>query len=270
MTASTRYRFQDHPFHLVTPSPWPICVSFSLFNLTNSLVLSLHKFIYTSVGLWCSVIISLWCLSLWFRDITSEASYLGNHTSAVQKGLNVGFILFIISEALFFMSIFWAYFHSNLKPGIELGGEWPPMGIEPINPFELPLLNSVLLLSSGATVTYSHHSLIYGNRKQAIWSCYATIILATCFTGFQLIEYSVSSFTLSDGIFGSCFFFGTGFHGLHVLIGTIFIGVELIRLLAYQLTSNHHSGFESSILYWHFVDIIWLILYGVFYLGGIY
>src|SRR6266705_1596607 len=116
------------------------------------------------------------------------------------------------------------------------------MGIEAINPFELPLLNSVLLLSSGATITYSHHSLIYGNRKQALYGCYLTIILATSFTLLQLIEYKVSSFTISDGIFGSCFFFGTGFHGLHVLIGTIFIAVELIRLLVYQLSSNHNSG----------------------------
>ena len=145
-------------------------------------------------------------------------TFLGNHTLAVQKGLNLGVILFIVSEALFFMAIFWAFFHSALTPTVELGAQWPPLGIEPVNPFELPLLNTVILLSSGATITYAHHSLIQGDRKGSLYGSIATVILALIFTGFQGLEYSVSSFTISDGAFGTCFFFGTGFHGLVSLI----------------------------------------------------
>ena len=208
-------------------------------------------------------------MSLWFRDVISEGTYLGNHTLAVQRGLNMGVALFIVSEALFFLGIFWAYFHSALSPTVELGAHWPPMGIESINPFELPLLNTIILLSSGVTVTYAHHSLIQGNRKGALYGTLYTIILALVFTGFQGVEYTVSSFTISDGTFGSCFYFGTGFHGIHVMIGTAFIAVGLWRMLAYHLTDNHHLGFESSILYWHFVDVVWLFLYiSVYYWGS--
>lgn len=137
-------------------------------------------------------------------------TYLGNHTLAVQQGLNMGVALFIVSEALFFLAIFWAFFHSALSPTVELGAQWPPKGIEAINPFELPLLNTVILLSSGVTVTYAHHSLIQGNRSGALNGLLATVILAVVFTGFQGVEYTVSSFTISDGIFGSSFYFGTG------------------------------------------------------------
>jgi Heme/copper-type cytochrome/quinol oxidase, subunit 3 len=137
---------------------------------------------------------------------------------AVQKGLNIGIILFIVSEALFFLAIFWAFFHSAMAPSVELGGQWPPLGIEPVNPFELPLLNTVILLSSGATITYGHHSLIHGDRKGALYGTIATVLLAIIFTVFQGIEYNVSSFTISDGAFGTCFFFGTGFHGFNCYI----------------------------------------------------
>lgn len=140
---------------------------------------------------------------------------------AVQKGLRLGFLLFVVSEGLFFMAIFWAYFHSALTPTVELGTQWPPAGIEPVNPFELPLLNSVILLSSASTITYAHHYLIKGDRKHSLYGTLLTIILAVIFTIFQGVEYNVSSFTISDGVFGSCFFFATGFHGLHVIIGFV-------------------------------------------------
>ena len=181
----------------------------------------------------------------------------------------MGVALFIVSEALFFVAIFWTFFHSALSPTVELGAMWPPMGIEAINPFELPLLNTVILLSSGVTVTYAHHSLIQGDRSGALYGLVFTIILAVIFTGLQGVEYSVSSFTISDGAFGSCFYFGTGFHGLHVMIGTAFLAVGLWRLLAYHLTDNHHLGLEAGILYWHFVDIVWLFLYiSIYYWGS--
>jgi cytochrome c oxidase subunit 3 len=208
-------------------------------------------------------------MSFWWRDVISEGTYLGNHTLAVQRGLNMGVALFIVSEALFFLAIFWTFFHSALSPTVELGAQWPPMGIEAINPFELPLLNTVILLSSGFTVTYAHHSLIQGDRKASLYALVATVLLALVFTGFQGVEYTVSSFTISDGTFGSCFYFGTGFHGLHVIIGTAFLAVGLWRVLAYHLTNHHHLGLESGILYWHFVDVVWLFLYiSIYYWGS--
>jgi cytochrome c oxidase subunit 3 len=142
------------------------------------------------------------------------------------------------------------------------------MGIEPVNPFELPLLNTVILLSSGATITYAHHSLIKGERKGALYGSIFTVLLALIFTFFQGVEYSVSSFTISDGVFGTCFFFGTGFHGLHVIIGTIFLSVALWRIYSYHLTDHHHLGYEAGILYWHFVDVVWLFLYVSMYYWG--
>lgn len=269
MTNSIRSQFQAHPFHLVSPSPWPLYTCIALLTLTTSGVLTMHGFSVAAPFLSFAFLSLILSMSFWWRDIISEGTYLGNHTLAVQRGLNTGVALFIISEALFFLAIFWAYFHSGLSPTIELGGHWPPMGIVAINPFELPLLNTVILLSSGFTVTYAHHSVIQGDRKGSLYGLIATVFLAAIFTLFQGVEYNVSSFTLSDGIFGSCFYFGTGFHGLHVMIGTAFISVGLWRVLAYHSTDNHHLGLESSILYWHFVDVVWLALYiSIYYWGS--
>jgi cytochrome c oxidase subunit 3 len=269
MTNLVRSNFQAHPFHLVSPSPWPFFTSITLLNLTISTAFSMHNFIYSYFFLYIALGLVISSMSFWFRDVISESTYIGDHTLAVQKGLNFGIILFIVSEALFFMAIFWAFFHSALTPTVELGAQWPPIGIEPINPFELPLLNTVILLSSGATITFGHHSIIQGKRAGALFGSIATIILAIIFTGLQWIEYSVSSFTISDGIFGTSFFFGTGFHGLHVIIGTIFLGVALWRTFAYHLTDHHHLGLEGGILYWHFVDVVWLFLYiSIYYWGS--
>lgn len=264
-----RSNFQGHPFHLVSPSPWPILTCISLLTLTTAGVLTMHGFVNAEYWLLSSLICLVSSMSFWFRDVIAEGTYLGNHTLAVQRGLNMGVALFIVSEALFFLAIFWAYFHSALSPTVELGAQWPPLGIEAINAFELPLLNTVLLLGSGVTITYSHHSLIQGNRNGALLGAIFTIFLAMIFTAFQGVEYSVSSFTISDGVFGSCFYFGTGFHGLHVIIGTIFLAVGFWRILSYHLTENHHLGFESGILYWHFVDVVWLFLFlSVYYWGS--
>ena len=260
--------YQAHPYHLVSPSPWPILTSISLLVLTTSGVLSMHNFINTPYIFFIALFLVCSSMSFWFRDVISEGTYKGNHTLAVQKGIYIGVVLFIISEVFFFLAIFWAYFHSGLSPDVEVGAEWPPMGIQAIDPFELPLLNTVLLLSSGFTVTYAHHSLIKGDRANTLYGLVYTIILAAIFTTLQGIEYNVSSFTISDGVFGSCFYFGTGFHGLHVIIGTIFLATALWRILAYHLTDNHHLGFESGILYWHFVDIVWLFLYVFIYYWG--
>jgi cytochrome c oxidase subunit 3 len=169
----------------------------------------------------------------------------------VQKGLTMGVSLFIVTEIFFFMSIFWAYFHSSLAPTVELGSQWPPVGVTALNPMTVPLLNTVLLLSSGATVTYAHHALIEGNRRAAIVGAGLTILLAVMFTALQGLEYMEADFTIADGVYGSCFFFSTGFHGFHVIVGTAFIAVAFFRIINYHFTAEHHMGLESSILYWH-------------------
>lgn len=237
--------------------------------MTTTGVLSMHDFSSAYIVFFISFFSLPYVMSLWFRDIIAEATYLGHHTLAVQRGLNLGVALFIVSEALFFLAIFWAFFHSSLSPNIEIGTSWPPMGTQAINPLELPLFNTVILLSSGIVVTYAHHSFINGDRVATVRGLLATLALAIYFTILQGTEYSVSSFTLSDSVYGSCFYFGTGFHGLHVIVGTLFLAVAMWRVWAYHLTENHHLGYESAILYWHFVDIVWLILYvSVYYWGS--
>jgi cytochrome c oxidase subunit 3 len=188
--------------------------SISLLSLTTSAVLLFHGFAYVEYNLMMSLTSLILAMSFWWRDVVAEGTYLGHHTLAVQRGLNLGVGLFIVSEALFFLAIYWTFYHSALSPAVELGAMWPPLGIEAIDPFELPLINTVLLLASGFTVTYAHHFLINGKRGKALYGLLYTIILATIFTALQGVEYSVSSFTISDGAFGSSFYFGTGFQGL--------------------------------------------------------
>ena len=239
-----RTAFQFHPYHLVDPSPWPLITSFALLTLTLSAVMYFNGYANGGTLLSLGFLATLFAMILWFRDVAAEGSFMGNHTFAVQKGLNLGVALFIVSEVFFFISIFWAYFHSALAPTVELGAHWPPAGIDPLNPFEIPLLNTIILLSSGATVTYAHHSLIQGNRKGVLLGILLTVFLALIFTGLQGLEYYEAPFTLSDGAYGSTFFFATGFHGLHVIIGTLFIAVAFFRILSYHLTDHHHLGFE--------------------------
>ncbi|CCJ32489.1 cytochrome c oxidase subunit 3, partial (mitochondrion) [Pneumocystis jirovecii] len=255
-----------HPYHLVNSSPWPLVCSFSLLSLALSSVLLFQG----STGIWfvLSLLSVVGSVVFWFRDVIAEGSYEGSHTSSVQTGLNIGVILFIISEVFFFVSIFWAFFHCALSPAVELGMQWPPKGLQAVNPWELPLLNTVILLSSGGTVTYAHHSLLQGQWSNALIGLSLTLLLALAFTLLQGVEYYLSSFTISDGVFGSCFYFSTGFHGLHVLVGAIFLSVGLWRIWNYHFNDKHHLGLESAILYWHFVDIVWLFLFISIYWWG--
>jgi cytochrome c oxidase subunit 3 len=262
-------KFQYFPFHLVTPSPWPILLSFSLLNLTVGAVLYMHGFLNGGIVLTTGFTLTASGMTLWFRDVITEGTYLGDHTKEVRHGLMIGVLLFIVSEVFAFLSVFWAFFHSSLSPAVEIGGSWPPMGITPLDPFAIPLLNTFLLLSSGAFITYAHHALIAGNRKAAIDGVFLTLVLAIAFTLLQYYEYSEAGFSMSDGVYGSAFFASTGLHGLHVIVGTLFILVGYIRLINYQLTNSTHQGFEASILYWHFVDVVWLFLFvAVYFWGG--
>ena len=269
MIALDKNRFQSHPYHLVDPSPWPISMSFALLVLTVSAVLYMQGFKFGGYLLNLGVILVSTGMGLWFRDIIVESTYLGHHTEQVKRGLTIGIALFIVSELMAFLSIFWAYFHSSLSPSVEIGGTWPPLGIETLDPLAIPLLNTILLLSSGAFITYGHHALIQGDRKGAILGTFLTIVLAIIFTSLQYYEYSEAAFTISDSVFGSAFYCSTGLHGLHVIVGTIFILVGFIRIVNYHLSNTHHLGYEASILYWHFVDVVWLFLFiAVYYWGG--
>lgn len=269
MNKINRNQFQSFPYHLVDPSPWPLLVSFSLLSLTLGAVMYMQGFTYGGYLISLGFTLTVSGMILWFRDIITEGTYLGHHTIQVQKGLSIGVVLFIISEVFAFLSVFWAFFHSSLSPTIEIGGVWPPQGITPLDPFAIPLLNTILLLSSGAFVTYGHHALIQGDRRGAILGTLLTIIFAIIFTALQYYEYSESSFTMSDSVYGTVFYASTGLHGLHVIIGTLFILVGFIRIINYHLTDTHHQGHEAAILYWHFVDVVWLFLFiAVYYWGG--
>lgn len=266
--STLKKQFQPHPYHMVDVSPWPLLTSFAVLTMMISAVLYFNNLQNSGILLSMGLTRTFFAFVLWFRDITTEGTYLGDHTLIVQKGLTMGVALFIVTEAFFFLSIFWRYFHSSLSPTVELGSHWPPAGIEALNPFAIPLLNTILLLSSGATVTYAHHALIEGDRKATLLGTTMTLVFAILFTALQGVEYVNAGFTIADGAYGSCFFFSTGFHGLHVIIGTAFIGVAFFRIIQYHLTDHHHLGFESSILYWHFVDVIWLFLYVSIYWWG--
>ena len=263
-----RYQFQFHPFHLVEASPWPLLTANATLSMMIGAVLYFNGIAHGSTLVTLGFLATLFALILWFRDVTTEGTYLGDHTLMVQKGLTMGVSLFIVTEIFFFLSIFWAYFHSSLAPTVELGSQWPPVGVTALNPMTVPLLNTVLLLSSGATVTYAHHALIEGNRRAAIVGAGLTILLAVMFTALQGLEYMEADFTIADGVYGSCFFFSTGFHGFHVIVGTAFIAVAFFRIINYHFTAEHHMGLESSILYWHFVDVVWLFLYAAVYWWG--
>ena len=260
---------RKHPFHLVDPSPWPIFASFAAFLSTVGGVMYMHA--YSGGGLVLSLGQSmiLYSMFVWWRDVVRESTYEGHHTSLVQYGLRYGMILFIVSEVMFFLAFFWAFFHSSLAPSVEIGAVWPPKGIVVLNPWEIPFLNTMILLSSGAAVTWAHHAILAGQRQQAIIGLTLTVLLAVFFTGFQGYEYLEAPFTISDGIYGSTFFLATGFHGFHVFIGTVFLLVCLIRYIQYHFTKKHHFGFEAAAWYWHFVDVVWLFLFvSIYYWGG--
>lgn len=248
----------NHPFHLVTVSPWPIIISFSIFNNLIRTVRWFHNINYT---LLLTIPCTLICAYQWWRDVTREATFQGIHTSIVYNGIRLGIILFIISEILFFFSFFWAYFHSSLAPSVEIGQLWPPLGIKSFNPFDIPLINTIILVSSGLTITWSHHRILNNNLKERKKSLLLTILLGGYFTFLQLIEYVEAPFTIADSIYGSTFFIATGFHGLHVIIGTLFLFFCYIRISRLHFSSHHHFGFEAAAWYWHFVDVVWLFLY---------
>nr|AII41701.1 cytochrome c oxidase subunit III [Petrobiellus sp. 2 JZ-2014] len=256
----------NHPYHLVEQSPWPLTGAIGALITVTGLVKWFHQFnVYL---FFMGMIIILLTMVQWWRDVTREGTFQGLHTGPVTTGLRWGMILFIISEILFFVSFFWAFFHSSLTPTTEMGSCWPPAGIMAFNPFQIPLLNTAILLASGVTVTWAHHSLMEKNHTQTIQALTLTIILGVYFTALQAFEYLEATFTIADSVYGSTFFMATGFHGIHVLIGTSFLSVCLMRQILCHFSPNHHFGFEAAAWYWHFVDVVWLFLYVSIYWWG--
>nr|WJJ69855.1 cytochrome c oxidase subunit 3 [Austromenopon atrofulvum] len=254
------------PFHIVDKSPWPLYCSISILCTLTSYIGSINL---ESSWVTAPFPLSLLVLSLfgWMRDISSEGLYQGSHTLKVQKGIKMGMVMFIVSEVLFFASFFWGLFYVSFSPSVEIFS-WPPSGIDTIDPLGLPLLGTMVLLSSGFTVTWGHFSVLQGSWMSSCLACMMTLVLGCSFLGIQACEYWESSFSINDSVYGSVFFMTTGFHGFHVMVGVVMIIISTFRLAIFHMTKTHHLGLESSIWYWHFVDVVWLFLYLCLYWGS--
>ena len=262
---------KNHDYHLVDPSPWPAIGAVAAFITAVGGVMFMHD-----SGPWVLIlglVAVMYTMAAWWRDIIREAEVEGHHTQVVQLHLRYGMILFIASEVMFFVAWFWAFFDISLFPGEAIqesrtaltGGVWPPADIATFDPWHLPLLNTLILLTSGTTVTWAHHALVHDDRKGLVWGLVCTVALGALFTMVQAYEYSHAAFGFSGHIYGSTFFMATGFHGFHVLVGTIFLLVCLFRALAGHFKPEQHFGFEAAAWYWHFVDVVWLFLFACIY-----
>jgi cytochrome c oxidase subunit 3 len=268
---------KQHDYHLVDPSPWPIVGSISAFVLAVGLITWMHhSFAAAPLVFGAGALGVLYTMLSWWRDVVREAEYQGFHTRVVQISHRYGMILFIASEVMFFVAWFWAYFSTALFPNdvhqivrADLFGHvWPPKGIETFDPWHLPLLNTLILLTSGTTVTWAHHALLENDREGLKWGLICTIALGLLFSCVQGYEYAHAAFNYSGHIYGATFFMATGFHGAHVIIGSLFLIVCLIRAYAGHFTPTQHLGFEFAAWYWHFVDVVWLFLFACIYVWG--
>ncbi|MCX8516027.1 MAG: cytochrome c oxidase subunit 3 [Alphaproteobacteria bacterium] len=281
----------NHDYHLVNPSPWPLLGAFSGFILALGFLAALHPgllgakpagdnklygLLFSIIAMTPGIALVLTTFYCWWRDVIAEGKG-GFHTAVVEKGLRLGMALFIASEIMFFVAFFWAFFHSSLfvddiKSATRFattGGIWPPKGITPIETFELPFVNTLILLLSGTTFTWAHHAIKENNRRDLVRGLGFTIILGLLFTCFQAYEYIHAPFAMKDGAYGSTFFMATGFHGLHVIIGSIFLTVCYLRAKRGHFTATHHFGLEAAGWYWHFVDVVWLFLFiSIYWWGG--
>ena len=267
------------PYHLVEPSGWPIVGSISALVLAASALAYMHPNMYGAgvekilkpLGAWpilLGIALVAFTMAGWWRDVIREANTPGLHTPVVRLGLRYGMFLFISSEVMFFLAFFWAYFHFALFPEHTETGHWPPTGTLTFDPWDLPFLNTLILLTSGCTVTWAHHALKEGDRKGLVIGLALTVALGLAFTACQAYEYAHAPFTFKGGVYPSTFFMATGFHGFHVLVGTIFLIVCLVRAYKGHFTPGQHFGFEAAAWYWHFVDVVWLFLFCAIYWWG--
>jgi cytochrome c oxidase subunit III len=259
-----------HPYHLVDPSPWPLTGAFGGGALVFGIILWAHSSI--TWVFWLGLAGVLGTMFMWWRDVIRESSTPGLHSPIVRIGLRYGMTLFIASEVMFFVAFFWAYFHFALYPnhvsGAVAPAVWPPRGVLTFDPWGLPFLNTMILLLSGCTVTWAHAALIQNDRKALIQGLALTVVLGISFTALQAWEYSMAPFAFSGGVYPSVFFLATGFHGFHVIVGTTFLLVCLLRAMKGHFTPEKHFGFEAAAWYWHFVDVVWLFLFVCIYWWG--
>ncbi len=269
---------KNHEYHILPPDPWPIIGAFSSLLMAAGAVMWMHKAQFGGYVFFAGLAAVLYTMYAWWANVIREAN-AGDHTPVVSLHLRYGMILFIASEVMFFVGWFWAWFDFSLFPtamsvadgAVTLGetaATWPPKGIEVIDPFHFPLLNTLILLCSGTTVTWAHHELIHGNRdglKKGLW---ATVLLGVLFTSIQAYEYLHAPFSFAGTNYGAAFYMATGFHGFHVLVGTIFLAVCLKRTYNGDFTPRQHFGFEAAAWYWHFVDVVWLFLFVAIYVWG--
>ncbi len=267
---------KNHDYHILPPSIWPFMGSVSALVMLVGGVLWIspnvennqpYVFLIGLLGV-------LYVMFAWWSEVVHE-SQAGDHTPVVAIGLRYGFIMFILSEIMFFAAWFWTFFKHAMYPMNPDGtspmvdGIWPPAGIETFDPWHLPLINTLILLCSGAAATWAHHALVHeNNRKDMRDGLILAVALGLLFTAFQVYEYSHAAFGFSGNIYGATFFMATGFHGFHVLIGTIFLFVCLLRVLRGHFTPERHIGFEAAAWYWHFVDVVWLFLFAAVYVWG--
>ena len=273
---------KPHDYHLVDPSPWPVIGAGFAFMMAVGAIVWMKNMSFLGMKgaggylFGAGALGVLYIMYVWWSDVINEAEHKGDHTRVVQISHRYGMILFIASEVMFFVAWFWAFFDASLFAGeagqlsrVEFtGGHWPPVGTHVLAPFHLPLLNTLILLTSGTTVTWAHHGLLHNDRKALVRGLILTIILGAIFTCVQAWEYAHAPFGFKGSIYGATFFMATGFHGFHVLIGTIFLTVCLFRSLAGQFTPKQHLGFEFAAWYWHFVDVVWLFLFAAVYVWG--
>ncbi len=272
---------QKHDYHLVDPSPWPLIGAFSALMMFTGLVLFLHDYEIGKILMPAGLFMVLFTMYVWWKDVVREGLVGKNHTGIVRHGLRLGMALFIVSEVMFFFVFFWSFFQSSLAPMLvfegahifELGkavkaGAWPPAGLKTLDPWDLPFLNTLILLLSGTTITWAHYALLKNNRRDLIRGLAITVLLGIIFTCVQVYEYQHAQFGFKDGIYPSNFFMATGFHGAHVLIGTIFLAICLVRAIRGQFSPEGHLGFEFAAWYWHFVDVVWLFLFSFVYVWG--
>jgi cytochrome c oxidase subunit 3 len=256
-----------HDYHIVDPSPWPAVGAFSGLLLTSGLVMWMHSYRPGPFVAVLGILGILTTMFFWWRDVLHEGA-TGHHKDVVSRGLRMGMGLFITSEVLFFFAFFWAFFWGALYPPATVATSYPPEGITPVPTWQIPFLNTMILLLSGTTVTWAHHSLLENDRRGLIMGLGLTILLGLCFTTCQAIEYSDAPFKFTGGVYPSVFFLATGFHGFHVIVGTIFLIVCWFRARAGQFSPERHFGFEAAAWYWHFVDVVWLFLFVCIYWAG--
>lgn len=259
---------RKHPYHLVDPSPWPLASSMAVLFVMLSAVAAMRDVPFGNMAFGVCMGVLVATMIGWWRDVCKEGDTPKLHNTIVQNGLKVGFALFIASEVMFFFGFFWSYFHAAINPGTDIGGVWPPKGIVPLDPFDLPYFNTLILLMSGTTVTWAHHALLENRMKEVLQALAITVGLGMFFSMVQAYEYMHATFAFKDGIYASTFYMATGFHGFHVIVGTIFLAVCWFRARNGNLSADHHIGFESAAWYWHFVDVVWLFLFIAVYWWG--